>query len=725
MSTSTQQKYLIAIIVVLSLRTLLPSSKVLEEWNQQLSNSNVKHMSTTSQRFARDHYDVCIVGAGLSGSVIAEQHASQLGQTSLIVEKRNHIGGNCYDYVDPDTGILVNKYGAHLFHTKYPRVWHYLQQFSEWTPFEHRVLARIRDKHVPVPVNIDTVNKLFDLNISSSNEMDTWLAAEQTRYDHDPQNSEEMAMSRVGPRLFKLIFEPYTQKQWAKHPKDLGPEVTARIPVRNNRDDRYFDDVFQALPTHGYTAIFERMLDNPLIETHLNTDYFEVREELTCGKTYFTGPIDSYFASLGWEKLEYRSLDFERKVIWNTPSYHLPAPVVNYPSLEYDFTRIVEYKHFLKQASNHTVLFLERSKDGGEPYYPVPNEKNQNLFAQYKSMASKEPNVTFVGRLANYKYFNMDESVKNALEIFDEKAPRVVVQLVLSGITGGPEALVQLVAAFYSWMPSRTAFDPMGDRMQSFEHYSTLYPTLKGIPRVNTSFLRPGDVFIIPEMKDCPTDLVQAGVKVYIWMLGQLPDNEIKKRRDKGCQFVSHNFWLQEEFGLQRKHTFLPYVGSWAVTYGKVVNDKRENLIVVNSHDKGGTYGNVINAYCEKHQCSVVKPRGLNQMQLIDLYDRTKIIFASCMRGSERMVLEATLHGAVLVTDNCWTGSDTRDFPVPKRNVVTPNTLPEAFDRILKNFIAEQADYEGLRSIYQRLGPRSLEEDTKRFMREEIGRSNI
>ena len=262
--------------------------------------------------FQSDYYDICIIGAGLSGSVIAEQYASQLGKTSLILEKRDHIGGNCYDYKDPDTNIRVNKYGAHLFHTNYHRVWDYLQQFSDWTPYEHRVLGRIGDKHVPIPVNIDTVNALFDLNITSTGQMNEWLAEEQQKYEHDPVNSEEMAMSRVGERLFNMIFKPYTIKQWAKTPKELGPEVTARIPVRNDWDNRYFpNDVFQALPTHGYTKIFGNMImKNPLIEAHINIDYFDVRGELAsksmCGHTFFSGPIDAYFAQEGYDKLEYR-----------------------------------------------------------------------------------------------------------------------------------------------------------------------------------------------------------------------------------------------------------------------------------------------------------------------------------------------------------------------------------------------------------------------------------
>ena len=337
--------------------------------HQNARNSNHDEELKTSIKYNHPFYDVCVVGAGLSGAVIAEQHASQLGKRSLIIEKRNHIGGNCYDYIDQETGILVNKYGAHLFHTKHYRVWEYIQRFSEWTPYEHRVLGRIGEKFVPIPVNIDTVNSIFDLNISSSAEMNKWLKNEQVKLNAAPKNSEEVAQGRVGKRLYELIFKPYTMKQWGKTPDQLGPEVSGRIPVRNNWDDRYFNDVFQALPVHGYTKMFENILNNPLIETHLNVDYFEVKDQLNCGHTFFSGPIDHYFSSLGYEKLEYRSLNFERKVAHDVGmnNYVLPASVVNFPSADYSFTRIVEYKHFLNQKSNHSVLFHETSNDNGEP----------------------------------------------------------------------------------------------------------------------------------------------------------------------------------------------------------------------------------------------------------------------------------------------------------------------------------------------------------------------
>jgi len=362
-------------------------------------------------------YDICVVGAGLSGSVIAQQYALKLNKTVLVIEKRDHIGGNCYDYTDQETGIRVNQYGAHLFHTQYERVWRYVQAFATWVPYEHKVQAFVDGKYVPVPVNIDSVNILFGLNISSPAQMSAWLKSEQVHLRGAPTNSEEVSLSRVGPRLYDKLFKPYTIKQWAKTPVQLGPEVMARIPVRDNHDARYFSDRWQALPARGYTAFFEKMLEDPLITVQINTDYFQTRDVLQCGKTYFTGPVDAYFAYLGWPHLEYRSLTFVREV-HEVPLYQ-PISVVNHPSPAVPYTRIVEYKHFLGQPSNKTVMLNFFSHDGGEPYYPVPTPANQALFEKYKTMADGHKDVSFVGRLANYKYFNMDQSILNALELFD------------------------------------------------------------------------------------------------------------------------------------------------------------------------------------------------------------------------------------------------------------------------------------------------------------------
>lgn len=369
-------------------------------------------------------FDVLVVGAGLSGAVIAERHASVFGKRVLIVEKRNHIGGNCYDYLDPDTGIRVNKYGAHLFHTNSEEVWNYIRKFGRWNVWEHRVLAWVKSQYVPVPVNIDTVNKLFNLKIQNSSDMNEWLAVQQVHSSNStyPQNSEEMALSRVGRDLYELIFKPYTEKQWNISASHLGPEVTGRIPVRDNWDDRYFSDKYQVLPEHGYTDIFHSMISNdPLIEVHTSTDFFDLPQRLSSRispstQVFYTGPIDRFFSSE--KRLEYRSLKFLRVVKSNQPGYHLPAPVVNFPGKEFPFTRVVEYKHMLNQASGSSVLYYEFPSDEGEPYYPVPTEENKALYRHLVGLTQNTSGITFVGRLANYKYFNMDEAISNALKVF-------------------------------------------------------------------------------------------------------------------------------------------------------------------------------------------------------------------------------------------------------------------------------------------------------------------
>jgi UDP-galactopyranose mutase len=385
-------------------------------------------LKTPRVRNSRLDHDIVIVGAGLSGAVLAREHASA-GHKVLILEKRDHIGGNCYDYVHPDARVRVSKYGAHLFHTNNERVWAYVNRFAEWARWDHRVLAWVEDDqgrfvHVPVPVNINTVNTLVrGANLQSETDMATWLDTNQVKYQHLPQNSEEMARSRVGDVMYDKIFGPYTQKQWNMSAASLGPEVTARIPVRASFDDRYFDDKYQALPSRGYTAFFEALLDHVNISVELDTDYFDWKSLLPAHsrpplRTYFTGPIDRFFASE--DHLEYRSLRFESEVVWNHGGHVLPASVVNYPSLRFPYTRIIEYKQMLGQQSPHSVIVREYPSEVGEPYYPVPNKRNKDLYARLVAQAASLPDVTFVGRLANYKYFNMDEAVANALRAFDD-----------------------------------------------------------------------------------------------------------------------------------------------------------------------------------------------------------------------------------------------------------------------------------------------------------------
>ncbi len=362
--------------------------------------------------------DILIIGAGISGATLAERYAS-IGKKVVILEKRDHIAGNCYDYYD-ENGILTSKYGAHLFHTNDKEVWEYVNRFGEWYPWEHRVIARVDDKTVPIPVNITTVNTLFDENIQNEEEMQQWL--EENRIPFDPAtNGEEAVLNRVGPVLYEKMFKHYTKKQWDKYPAELHASVLERIPVRQNYDDRYFSDEFQALPKGGYTKIFEKMLDHPNITVMLNTDYFDVKDQFEgYEKLFYTGPIDRFFEfeqKLN-EKLEYRSINFVTEQV--DQEYYQENSVVNYPGNEVDFTRIVEYKHFGNQKSDKTSIVKEFTVDHGDPYYPVPNEKNQKIYEQYKAEADKLEDVYFVGRLANYKYFNMDQAFANALQLFKE-----------------------------------------------------------------------------------------------------------------------------------------------------------------------------------------------------------------------------------------------------------------------------------------------------------------
>ena len=365
--------------------------------------------------------DILIIGAGISGATLAERYAS-IGKKVVIVEKRDHIAGNCFDHYDQN-GILVSKYGAHLFHTNEEEVWEYVNRFSDWYKWEHKVIARVDDKTVPIPVNITTVNTLFDVNIKTEEEMQTWLNENRVAFD-PAKNGEEAVLNRVGEVLYEKMFKHYTKKQWDKYPNELHASVLERIPVRHNYDDRYFSDKYQALPKKGYTKIFEKMLDHPNITVMLSTDYFDVKDQISgYEKLFYTGPIDRFFEfkNKNLDKLEYRSINFVTEQV--DQEYYQENSVVNYPGQEVDFTRIIEYKHFGNQQSDKTSIVKEYTVDDGEPYYPVPNEKNQAIYDQYKKEADKLEDVYFVGRLANYKYFNMDQAFKNALDLFKTLEP--------------------------------------------------------------------------------------------------------------------------------------------------------------------------------------------------------------------------------------------------------------------------------------------------------------
>ena len=336
----------------------------------------------------------------------------------MVIEKRNHIGGNCYDYTDAD-GILLSKYGAHLFHTNDEDVWKYVQSFSQWYPHKHKVLASV-DKHlVPVPVNITTVNILLGLQIKNEAQMRHWMKNNQIT-SPSIVNSEQAALARVGQYLYEKLFKNYTKKQWDKYPDELDASVLNRIPVRYTFDDHYFSDTYQYLPREGYTKLFQAMLQHPNITVRLNTDFFSIKEHIAAHKLLiYTGPIDQYFGHKFSQEntLEYRSLRFVPET--HDKEYYQSNSVINYPN-EHAFTRIVEYKHLTGQKHPKTTIVKEYSTSVGEPYYPVPTPKNQALYEKYRQEAEalEKDGIYFVGRLANYKYINMDEAFKNALLLF-------------------------------------------------------------------------------------------------------------------------------------------------------------------------------------------------------------------------------------------------------------------------------------------------------------------
>lgn len=377
--------------------------------------NNLKGFFTNPAKNHIMNYDIIIVGAGISGITLAERYAAS-GKKVLILEKRDHIGGNCYDYYNAD-GILISKYGAHLFHTNLEDVWEYIHKFSKWYPYEHKVKSFVDGKLVPVPVNITTVNMLFNETLKTESEMQSWLK-KKVEPITNPKNSEESALSRIGRELYEKMFKTYTKKQWDLWPSELEPSVMDRIPVRTNFDDRYFSDKYQALPKNGYTKLFERMLEHSNITVMVNTDYLQVKESfMNYEKLFFTGPIDSFFNDK-YEKLQYRSIRFEFETY--DKEYFQSNSVINYPN-DFDFTRVVEYKYFTGQKHPKTTISREYSTWEGEPYYPVPSQRNREVYVLYQKEAEKleKEGIYFVGRLANYKYFNMDQAFKNALDLFN------------------------------------------------------------------------------------------------------------------------------------------------------------------------------------------------------------------------------------------------------------------------------------------------------------------
>ncbi len=359
-------------------------------------------------------YDYLIVGAGITGCVLAEQLA-HLGRKIIIVERRNHVGGNAYDEYD-QYGILVHRYGPHIFRTNSKQIWEYLSRFTEWHLYQHQVRAYVDGITVPFPVNLDTVNLLFNFQLTSE-EMRLYL--EQVRQKagiHEIKNARDMAISMVGEELYEKFFKYYTQKQWGLWPEELEPEVTARIPVRFNRDPRYFTERYQGIPRFGYTFMLQRMLDHANIHLLLKTDFKQIIEMIRFKRMIYTGPIDAFFDSV-YGALPYRSLVFEYQTL--PVEYYQEAATVNYPN-DYDFTRISEFKHLTGQIHPWTTIAREYPTSSGEPYYPIPTAANQELYIRYKNEADKLDSVHFVGRLAQYRYFSMDQVIHQAFLCLNE-----------------------------------------------------------------------------------------------------------------------------------------------------------------------------------------------------------------------------------------------------------------------------------------------------------------
>jgi UDP-galactopyranose mutase len=359
-------------------------------------------------------YDYLIVGAGFAGSVAAERLASQHNKKVLMVEKRNHIGGNAYDGYD-EHGILVHKYGPHIFHANSKEVFDYLSQFTEWRKYEHRVLANLNGELYPIPINRTTINKLYNKKYTTEEEVHEFYNSVKEK--RNPiLNSEDIIVNQVGIDLYEKFFKNYTKKQWELDPSQLSPSVCGRIPIRTNTDDRYFTDKYQFMPKNGYTKMFERILNHPNIDVKLNTDYKSIIGKIEFDKMIYTGPIDSFF-EYKFGKLPYRSIKFEWENL-DVENFQEVAQV-NYTDSMEKFTRIIEHKYLTEQSNKTTTISMEHPTMNGEPFYPIPNSGNSKLFEKYKNEGKKLKNVKFIGRLGEYKYYNMDQVVGRVLKIYD------------------------------------------------------------------------------------------------------------------------------------------------------------------------------------------------------------------------------------------------------------------------------------------------------------------
>jgi UDP-galactopyranose mutase len=358
-------------------------------------------------------FDYLIVGAGFAGSVLAERLANVSEKKVLIVDQRDHIGGNAYDYFNKD-GILIHKYGPHIFHTNSKKVFDYLSMYTVWRPYEHRVLASVDGQLVPIPINLNTINKLYSLQLSSQ-DVEAFFQSKAEKPGRIV-TSEDVVVSKVGRELYEKFFKNYTRKQWDLDPSELDASVSARVPTRTNRDDRYFTDTYQAMPAQGYTRMFQKMLSHPNIKIMLNTDYKEIVDVIPYKTMIYTGPIDSYF-NYCFGRLPYRSIEFRFETL--DMEVFQSTGTINFPN-EHPYTRITEFKYLTGQKHHKTSIVYEYPQAEGDPYYPIPRPENAEIYKKYQGLASTMTNTYFTGRLATYKYYNMDQVVAQSLSLFEK-----------------------------------------------------------------------------------------------------------------------------------------------------------------------------------------------------------------------------------------------------------------------------------------------------------------
>ena len=378
-------------------------------------------------------FDWMVVGAGFAGAILAERLAALRDERVLVIDRRDHVAGNAFD--EPDAaGVLVHRYGPHIFHTNSEAVFAHLSRFTDWRPYEHRVLAEIRSPvtgaamRVPIPINLDTINRLYGLALTEA-EVEAWLAA-RAETPREIRTSEDVVVAKVGRELYELFFRGYTRKQWGLDPSALDKSVAARVPTRTNRDDRYFTDRFQAMPRDGYTAMFGRILDHPNITVRTGIDFATARRRYRFRRLIWTGPVDEYFG-FRFGCLPYRSLRFRHETL--DREWALPTGTVNHPAEATPYTRVSEYKWMTGQRHKRTSITYEYPSAEGDPYYPIPRPENQALYKRYEALADAEADTWFVGRLATYRYYNMDQVVGQALATFDRIARSVPPRAAESG----------------------------------------------------------------------------------------------------------------------------------------------------------------------------------------------------------------------------------------------------------------------------------------------------